>query len=414
MQRVLSPKKICTWIALASFVFLILNLIASAAVLGAVMYLFPDFYSSSWGFWLLNNIPIYLVGFPAYLFILSTIPNSAAAPRETSPFNIGKWLVVLVFCLGAAYLLNMFSMGIIKLIDTLLSRNTSNLLDSLISNSTPLPAIIFGCMVPAVGEEFAFRFMIRKKMEGSGDLNYIIFSSFCFSLLHGNIIQIPYAFVLGMAFAWVYLQTGKLWLSMALHFMVNLMGMVVVPMLVAPRIEGNEAASAAVGIVMILLMLLSILIFVLALQKIKAGLRPPSISGWPYKAPRSYYPAQYYAPSVQNQYAYQNSNTNNVAWSNYVPPSYTHMAPTQPVYPAQPYNYPYTPYNHSPAYTQSYGNAQNFAPQWNNMGAPSLNYGYIGSIQEKPRIFSTLFANVGIALYILGSLGISVLSLFSS
>ncbi|QWT18156.1 CPBP family intramembrane metalloprotease [Collinsella sp. zg1085] len=42
-----------------------------------------------------------------------------------------------------------------------------------------------------------------------------------FGLLHGNIVQSSYAIVLGLVLGWVYLKSGKLWLSVCLHFAVN-------------------------------------------------------------------------------------------------------------------------------------------------------------------------------------------------
>ena len=45
-----------------------------------------------------------------------------------------------------------------------------------------------------------------------------------FMLMHGNIIQYPYAFAVGAVCAWVYLQTGSIWTTILLHAAVNFVG----------------------------------------------------------------------------------------------------------------------------------------------------------------------------------------------
>ena len=52
-------------------------------------------------------------------------------------------------------------------------------------------------------------------------------SGLMFGLFHGNLNQFVYAFVLGCFFAFLYVKTGKLKITIALHMIFNFMGGVV-------------------------------------------------------------------------------------------------------------------------------------------------------------------------------------------
>ncbi|MBO6055192.1 MAG: CPBP family intramembrane metalloprotease, partial [Oscillospiraceae bacterium] len=54
----------------------------------------------------------------------------------------------------------------------------------------------------------------------------VIISAVMFGLFHGNFSQFFYAFAVGLVFGYVYLRTGKIRYSIALHIFVNFMGSV--------------------------------------------------------------------------------------------------------------------------------------------------------------------------------------------
>ena len=54
-----------------------------------------------------------------------------------------------------------------------------------------------------------------------------ILSALLFAFFHGNVNQFFYAFLIGGFFAYVYIKTGKIKYSIALHIILNLMGSVV-------------------------------------------------------------------------------------------------------------------------------------------------------------------------------------------
>lgn len=82
-------------------------------------------------------------------------------------------------------------------------------------------------VVPAFFEEFAFRGvtlgLLRRSMS---DGAAIILSAVMFGMMHGNIEQIPFAFCMGVVFAYVTVITDSLFPAMAAHFANNLSSVV--------------------------------------------------------------------------------------------------------------------------------------------------------------------------------------------
>ena len=64
--------------------------------------------------------------------------------------------------------------------------------------------LCLGVLVP-ISEELVFRGMMFKRLrEQSGFMHAAIFSSVVFALLHGNMVQMLYAFATGMMLSYVY------------------------------------------------------------------------------------------------------------------------------------------------------------------------------------------------------------------
>lgn len=78
-------------------------------------------------------------------------------------------------------------------------------------------------VVPAFAEEFLFRGVILGKLRKYGDTFAILSSSLLFALMHANLVQIPFAFVGGVFFAFITVKTNSLLPAMIIHFINNLL-----------------------------------------------------------------------------------------------------------------------------------------------------------------------------------------------
>ncbi len=379
------PGKVCSRIGLSLF-FMMLAWQISATVIIVVIYLAaPAVAESPWFFGIMNDVPLYLIGMPVYLLILSTIPDGPNGPAEQRPakrFHLGHYLLVLAFCFGATYLLS-FLTGLVSDAVHLSGEipSTTDILEGMMGQSGFLQDFIFIVCVPAVGEEFLFRYMLRRKLRGAGDKIYILMSALCFGLFHGNFSQIFYAFVVGAAFAWVYLRTGKIWIPMTMHFCINLFA------ISTPMLYQNTPLWAIILIVILLLAIFAIVIYFSMQKRLIRGMLPPTEPGWPYKPPKAANPweqaaqnaaAHAYAyggyaaqgPYAQNPYAHYG-----VPYA--APAAYAQPAAWQQPYGQQPYAWQPPAATPAPAYAPP---AHSAAPLW---GQPHA-YGYAQPVQNHP------------------------------
>ena len=72
-------------------------------------------------------------------------------------------------------------------------------------------------VVPALTEEFAFRGVMLGSLRRFGDGFAIFASAFLFGLMHGNIIQSAFAFVVGLITGYALVYSGSIWPSVFIH-----------------------------------------------------------------------------------------------------------------------------------------------------------------------------------------------------
>jgi membrane protease YdiL (CAAX protease family) len=76
-------------------------------------------------------------------------------------------------------------------------------------------------VLPALLEEMVFRGYVLRALRPYGDWMAVIASSMLFALMHGNIAQIPFAMIVGLALGWLYVMTNNIWIPVAVHFANN-------------------------------------------------------------------------------------------------------------------------------------------------------------------------------------------------
>lgn len=74
---------------------------------------------------------------------------------------------------------------------------------------------------PALIEEFFFRGAILGSLRKFGDPFAIFTSAILFGLVHGNLIQIPFAFTVGLLLGFAVVKTGSIWTGVLIHFLNN-------------------------------------------------------------------------------------------------------------------------------------------------------------------------------------------------
>ena len=172
------------------------------------------------------------IGFYAYeglasllgLFIPSLIlaKSTKISMNELFPFKKleGKYLAALVFggmavCMIAQLAVsllisNMYIFGI-DLESALDQETASGVADIVLST-------VCTAVIPALVEEFAFRGVVLGVLKKHDEMFAIFASAFLFGLLHGNFVQIPFAFIVGLVAAFVRVKSDSMLPSILLHF----------------------------------------------------------------------------------------------------------------------------------------------------------------------------------------------------
>lgn len=160
------------------------------------------------------------------------------------PFALGgmylrKHLHDEVFCFekpqGAGITVSVICLGFfLCLIGNYISGVIINVFDGagveLSSPEHTAPDTVFGriiyviavAVIPPLAEELAFRGTVLQPLRKYGDKFAIIISALVFALLHGNLIQAPFALIVGLGLGYAVCVTGSIWTSVVIHFLNNL------------------------------------------------------------------------------------------------------------------------------------------------------------------------------------------------
>lgn len=186
---------------------------------------------------LVGTLPLYLVGLP---LMYATIRNQPRAIPQKRP--LGAWFFVVFFISMFFLVVGAITSNVLmSVLGALRGEPYVNSLDSVLG--LPIPLLFFLTVICApIFEELICRKLLLERALPFGELPAILFTSAIFGLLHGNLFQLLYAFLLGVIFSYVYLRTGKLRYSIALHMIINFIGGVL-PAIILQSLDINELAA---------------------------------------------------------------------------------------------------------------------------------------------------------------------------
>ena len=105
-------------------------------------------------------------------------------------------------------------------------------------------------VMPAIVEEFAFRVVVLGSLRRYSDTFAIFASAALFGLVHGNFVQIPFAFMVGLVFAYITINTGSVIPAMIIHFLNNFNSCVM--MLIAKNLPSYLQVIVSYGIILLM------------------------------------------------------------------------------------------------------------------------------------------------------------------
>ena len=184
---------------------------------------------------LASSLPAYLVAVPITLWFLNSpkfrdVPLkglSFMTPYEKSQkrdLSIGEFFTFLLIAISFGAIGSLISAALSGLYSLATGKNMNNLLDSLLTNMPLGSVIIITVILAPIFEELLYRYGVVGYCRRYGEWNAIIISGIIFGLIHTNIFQFFYAFLLGCLFAYIYIYTRQIKYTIALHMLFNFFG----------------------------------------------------------------------------------------------------------------------------------------------------------------------------------------------
>lgn len=168
-----------------------------------------------------STLPMYLVGMPILILLVKRIPRE---PVARHPMKAGQFVLSVIMCYAIVYMSNIVGNIITALVGLLKGKMVQNVLMD-VAGSTSLWMIAFYMVLCApILEEYVFRKLIVDRTVRYGQGVAVLLSGLIFGLFHGNMNQFVYAFGMGVFLAYLYVKTGNIKVTIALHMLVNFVG----------------------------------------------------------------------------------------------------------------------------------------------------------------------------------------------
>ncbi len=221
-----AEKKVFSRIGFSVLLMLLLAFTVQVFVSAIVTVVAPDVAHSLHFIMISNTLTIYFIATPCALALLKKIP---AYRIEKNKISAGRFIKILIICLGIAFIGSLVGNGLAFVMGLVFKKAPVNVVEKMVSESFFWTRFVSFVLIAPIVEEYFFREALIRKTIKYGEGTAILISAVLFSLLHGNLYQLFYAFGLGAVFAYVYIRTGRLRYPIALHMIVNVLGAVVAP-----------------------------------------------------------------------------------------------------------------------------------------------------------------------------------------
>ncbi len=137
------------------------------------------------------------------------------------PMTTGRFFAILAVFLGCQMVASIGS-TILELILNLFGLSAMAAVESASPSMDTLSMFLYVAVVAPVSEELLFRGLIQRLLMPHGKKLAIFCSAFLFGIFHGNLIQTPYAFLVGLVLGYVAAEYSIAW-AMLLHMINNML-----------------------------------------------------------------------------------------------------------------------------------------------------------------------------------------------
>lgn len=196
---------------------------------------------------ILSMVLMYGIAMPIMILLIKRVP---AAKPEKHAMKPGHFLVAIIMCFGLAYCCNFIGLCLTGIIGAIKGSAVDNVLVNVVSETSMWFNVVFMVICAPIMEELIFRKLVVDRAVKYGQGAAVLLSGLLFGLFHGNLNQFAYAFFIGLFFAFIYVKTGKIGYTIALHMIINFFGGVVATLMMkAINYEGYmEMINSGAGV----------------------------------------------------------------------------------------------------------------------------------------------------------------------
>lgn len=160
--------------------------------------------------------------------------------------TVPAFFAVLSLTVGAQ-LVNSLWVGMLEVILNQFGRSAVAMLENVSGASDTVSLFLYSALAAPIAEELLFRGLVLRSLKPFGKRFAIFGSALLFAAFHGNLLQTPYAFLVGLVLGYVTMEYSIGW-SIALHMFNNL---VLADLMT--RLTAHLPAAAASGIQIVIL-----------------------------------------------------------------------------------------------------------------------------------------------------------------
>ena len=187
----------------------------------------PGFFSklaSDYTYNLVFSLSIqYVLAMPVLALVLSA--KLPAKTPEKRKVGFGWFVAFLIIAYSLMFTTNLLGTGINSAISSLYGKSISTYdVQDMIENANLWVVSVCTVFFAPVIEELIYRKIIIDRCSQYGEAASALVSGLAFGIAHGNFTQGLYAFVFGYFLAIIYNKTGKIYITIGIHMIVNFMG----------------------------------------------------------------------------------------------------------------------------------------------------------------------------------------------
>lgn len=217
-------KKFFSKIGFNYLIYIISSLIITIIIANIIAATKPE---------IINNINIstvisaicnYILPLPILIHLMNKIKSTRP---EIHKINIKTFLKYLCITITLMWIGNLTGTIITTILGGAIQSDISNPIQNLINSTDIWLNLLLISIIGPIFEEFFFRKLLIDRTIVYGAKVSIILSAVIFGLVHGNLNQFFYSALIGGFLGYVYIKTGRITYTIALHMIINLIGSVV-------------------------------------------------------------------------------------------------------------------------------------------------------------------------------------------